>query len=65
MVTAYDIHYTLKSIAQNKFYSEAKEVKEDNGENLGKSLFGFVNAMERGCFKYKQIGIGVCRCYDF
>ena len=65
MVTAYDIHYTLKSIAQNKFYSEAKEVKEDNNENLGKSLFGFINAMERGCFKYKQIGIGVCRCYDF
>ena len=65
MVTAYDIHYTIKSIAQNKFYSEAKEVKEDNGENLGKSLFGFINSMERGCFKFKQIGIGVCRCYDF
>ena len=65
MVTAYDIHYTLKNIVQNKFYSDTKEVKEDNDENLGKSLFGFINSKERGCFKYKQIGIGVCRCYDF
>ena len=68
MVTTYDIHFTLKNIAQNKFYYDCKEKKEntsDNNEYLGKSLFGYINSMERSCYKYKQINIGVCRCYDF
>ena len=67
MITAYDIHYTLKSIIENNIYSDTKEKEDFSDENnaLGKSLFGYINSMERSCYKYKQIDIGICRCYDF
>ena len=41
MVTVYDIHDTLKNIAENKIYNYTREIRDilDNN-NLGKSLFG-------------------------
>ena len=67
LVTAYDIHYTIKSIAENNIRNDINEIEDftDENSNLGKSLFGYINSMERSCYKYKQIDIGVCRCYDF
>ena len=66
MVTSYDIRDTLKSIARKTFYDDIKENKDKfDYDKLGKSLFGYINSMERNCNKYKQITIGVCRCYDF
>ena len=68
MVTPYDIHETIKSIAENKFYEEIKEIKEENennNNNLGKSLFGYIYSFERYCKKYGQINRDICRCNDF
>ena len=68
MVTPYDIHETIKSIAENKFYEEIKEIKEENENNnnkLGKSLFGYIYSFERYCKKYGQINRDICRCNDF
>ena len=67
LVTSYDIHYTIKSIAENNIRNDINEIEDfsDENSNLGKSLFGYINSMERSCYKYKQIDIGVCRCYDF
>ena len=67
LVTAYDIHETLKNIVENKIYNDIKEVNEKNinEENiLGKSLFGYIYPFERNCKKYLQINRDICRCYD-
>ena len=67
MVTTYDIHETLKNIAENNFYKDMKQTEDIsyNTEDLGKNLFGYIDPFERNCYKYKQTNYGVCRCYDF
>ena len=70
LVTAYDIHETLKNIVVNKIYSDIKEVNEENIENnnneiLGKSVFGYIYPLERNCKKYPQINRDICRCYNY
>ena len=67
MVTAYDIRETLKNIAENKIYNNTKEKNEDNlnNNNLGESLFKFINSLKRNCKMYSNINDVVCRCHDF
>ena len=67
MVTAYDIRETLKNIAENKIYNNTREKNEDNlnNNNLGESLFEFINSLKRSCKLYNNINDDVCRCYDF
>ena len=66
MVTAYDIHETLKNIINNGIYEDMKENEENyEYDMIGKSLFGYIKTKDRNCYKYKQTNNDVCRCVEF
>ena len=67
MVTPYDIHKTLESIANNNFLVEANniDIKLEEFNIKGKNIFNYINPKERNCQKYKQTSEEVCRCFDF
>ena len=65
MVTPYDIKETLISIANNNIYNEQNQIKLDEFNTKGKSLFSHINSKERNCQKYKQTTEEVCRCLEF
>ena len=66
MVTAFDIHETLKSIVNKNIYKDVNENEADyEYDIIGKSLFGFIETKDRNCDKFKQTSEDVCRCIEF